>query len=404
VSVKRFRQGKRRVLKDLRIDEISAVDFPAQHGARAVLTKRRDVRPSENGSDVDKCDGPSYSSRRIVLITTEEKGHSHAISIYSGDRGGTTSYGRIPSTIQQEDHNHPWTMDADGTITIGSNDGHTHGINQETFVQSILALVKRVAKNGGEPFDLDPALSVLVDSASQPKQQPPMSTTPPTQPQTGEVENLRKELELAKKLAELNDAQRAYRKKLAEPEASAFLAKDAAGRQAAVDAEARKSAEADPILYTSPITKRDYRKSAGEEVIELAKRADAAETLAKQKDELAAEASFEKRADSHLAKFQGELKVRAAIVKAIDGIPDEATRKAAHESLAAANAAMSGVFEKRGLIGSGAPVADKQAAVAKLDALAKARAAEKSVDYFTAYDDVKKANPELHRLAVSGAA
>lgn len=32
---KKFRQGKRRVLKDLRIDEISAVDFPAQQGARA---------------------------------------------------------------------------------------------------------------------------------------------------------------------------------------------------------------------------------------------------------------------------------------------------------------------------------------------------------------------------------
>lgn len=399
-DTKRFRQGKRRVLKDMRIDEISAVDFPAQRSARAVLTKRADDADSELG----KCGGPDYGpSRQLVIITTEEKGHAHAVRIYAGERGGTTSFARVPSTVPQEDHDHAWSMDAEGNVTIGSNDGHTHGVSQKALVQSILALVKRAA-SGGEKLDLDPALMTLVEKADQhnPQPQSPMTTTTPAQ-QPGEIETLRKELEVAKKLAELNDAQRAFYAKLDEAGRTAFLAKSAADRQAAVDAEARKAADSDPIEYTSPVTGRQYRKSAGADMIELAKRADASDAIAKKNADDAAQASFEKRADSEIGKLQGDLKARSAIIKAVEGIADETVRKAALESLKAANVAMSGVFEKRGIIG-GAPVADKQAAIAKLDELAKARQREKGEDYYVAYDVVKNSNPELHRLAVSGAA
>lgn len=398
---KKFRQGKRRVLKDLRIDEISAVDFPAQQGARAVLTKRRDQpAEGEDGSELGKCGGPDYGpTRQIVMLTTEEKGHAHVVRIYAGDRGGNTSFARVPSTVPQEDHDHGWTMDSEGNVSIASNDGHTHGVSQKALVQSILALVKRAASSG-EKLDLDPALMTLVDKAGQPTEAP-MTTTPAQQP--GELETLRKELEVAKKLVELNDAQRAHYAKLDDAGKTAFLAKSAADRQAVIDTEVRKAADSDPVEYVSPITGRQFRKSAGADVIDLAKRADVAEALSKKSADDVAQAGFEKRADSELAKFQGETKVRAAIIKAVEGIADADVRKAALESLKAANVAMSGVFEKRGTFG-GAPVADKQAAIAKLDELAKARQREKGEDYYVAYDVVKSSNPELHRLAVSGAA
>ena len=218
-----------------------------------------------------------------------------------------------------------------------------------------------------------------------------------------EVEKLRAELDQTKKLLELNDSQRAHLAKLADGARSAFLAKSATERQAEGEAEAREAGEADPVVYVSTVTKREYRRSAGEELVELAKRADASDALAKANAETASNERCEKRAQAELPKYPGDLKVRAAIVKALETIPDEAVRKAAFEAMVAGNTALGGTFEKRGMLG-GAPVADKASAVAKLDELAKTRQREKGGDYFDNYDVVKGENPDLYRVAVAGAA
>ena len=392
---KKMRQGKKRLMTKTRIDEISAVDFPAMDGARAVLVKRREGVPLEEGSDASKC---GDDRAPISVVTSQEDGHTHLIRIWGAERGGETSYARAPNTVEETDHAHPWSMDADGEITIGANDGHTHSVNQRALVQSILSLMKRSAARGEPVPQLDPDLLGLVKAGNSNEDPMTTKTTEPT-----EVEKLRGELDQTKKLLELNDAQRAHYAKLAEGARAAFLAKTAADRQAEVDAETRKAADSDPVVYVSPVTKREYRRSAGEELIDLAKRADAAEAASKANAEAAQNERCEKRAQAELPRYPGELKVRAAIVKALEGIPDEPTRKAAFEAIAAGNTALSGTFEKRGIVG-GAPVADKAAAVAKLDELAKARQREKGGDYFDHYDAVTKEQPELYCIAVVGAA
>lgn len=393
---KKMRQGKKRLMTKTRIDEISAVDFPAMDGARAVLVKRREGVPLEDGSDASKC---GDDRAPISVVTSQEDGHTHLIRIWGAERGGETSYARAPNTVEETDHAHPWSMDADGEITIGANDGHTHSVNQRALVQSILSLMKRSAVSG-EPVQLDPDLIGLVKAGTNDPEDPSMTTktTDPT-----EVEKLRAELDQTKKLLELNDSQRAHLAKLADGARAAFLAKSAAERQAEVDAETRKAGDADPVVYVSTVTKREYRRSAGEELIELAKRADASDALAKANAEAATSERCEKRAQAELPKYPGDLKVRAAIVKALETISEEAVRKAAFEAIAAGNTALGGTFEKRGVLG-GAPVADKASAVAKLDELAKTRQREKGGDYFDAYDAVKGENPELYRVAVAGAA
>lgn len=395
---KRMRQGKKRVMTKTRIDEISAVDFPAMEGARAVLVKRREGVPLEgDDADASKCGGDRAP---ITVVTSEEDGHAHLLRIWGAERGGETSFSRAPNTVEETDHAHPWSMDADGRITIGSNDGHTHTVDQRALVQAILSLMKRAAKTG-EPFpQLDPDLLDLVKAGDQDEDLSMTTKTATTEPT--EVEKLRAELDQTKKLLELTDAQRAHLAKLAEPARAAFLAKSATERQAEVDAETRKAADADPVEYTSPVTKRVYRRSAGVDVIELAKRADESEARAQKAADDAANERCEKRAAAELPRYPGELKVRAAIVKALEGIADEPTRKAAFEAIAAGNTALSGTFEKRGVLG-GAQPADRASAVAKLDELAKARQREKGGDYYEHYDAVKDANPDLYRVAVGAA-
>lgn len=397
---KKMRQGKKRLMTKTRIDEISAVDFPAMDGARAVLVKRRDdaAEGEDEDGDASKCG----EHAPITVVTTEEDGHTHLVRIWGAERGGETSFARAPNSVEETDHAHPWTMDAEGNVTIGSNDGHTHAVNQRALVQSILSLVKRAAVSG-EPVQLDPDLLGLVKAGPHDPEDPSMTTKTATEP-TEVEKTLRAELDQTKKLLELNDAQRAHFAKLAEPARAAFLAKSATERQADVDAEARKAGDADPVVYVSTVTKREYRRSAGDEIVELAKRADAAETLAKANAEAAANERCEKRAQAELPKYPGELKVRAAIVKALESIPEEGVRKAAFEAIAAGNVALGGTFEKRGGTFSGAQATDKASAVAKLDELAKARTREKGGDYFDHYDAVAKEQPELYRIAVTGAA
>lgn len=63
-------------------------------------------------------------------LTTSDKGHQHLVDTCGWDGqqrwSGETSF----SMSEGADvvHSHPWTMAADGTITIGESEGHTHAV------------------------------------------------------------------------------------------------------------------------------------------------------------------------------------------------------------------------------------------------------------------------------------
>lgn len=319
--------GRRRLTK-LNIDELSSVDRPAQAGALAVLMKRAADEPV---------------AKRLRL-TSAVNGHSH----HFGDtgEGGYTSWQRGDN--DEHSHDHPYVVNEDGSIVIGEADGHTHEALDASFTKSAkpAAMTKELQKK------LEDAEALLKSQGA--------------------------ELEIAKQLGALSDAEKAFYNDLSADDQTAFLKMGSDERSQKIT----KSQDADPVEYTAK-DGTEFRKSAGAVVISLAKRND---ELAKQLAVTKAserQATFRKRADSEFGDLAGEGDVKAAIVEAVEGIADENVRKSAFETLTAANAAMTKNFEPLGASGEADSDASKQ-----LDNLAKAYAKEKEVSFEKAYTAV----------------
>lgn len=193
------------------------------------------------------------------------------------------------------------------------------------------------------------------------------------------VEKLTKERDdaLAKagrmeKILALPTDQRAHFDALSKAEEQdAFLALPAEDRASAL----AKAADADPVVYKSKTTGREFRKSDGEHLVELAKQNDElAGELAKSRAQ-SEQAALEKRAGDELPHLKGSVGARAALLKAVDGIADEAVRKEVGEILKAKDLASADLMAPRGV---STPPAEGSP-VAKFNALAKSYAEKNGV-------------------------
>jgi len=217
-----------------------------------------------------------------------------------------------------------------------------------------------------------------------------------------QIDDLRKENETLKKanatataVAALADPHRAHYGSLKTDELkAAFLSKSEPERQREIE-EIRKG---DPVLYKA-LDGTEFRSSDGDRMIRLAKQADEnAQRLAKSEFERAEE-NLAKRAGIDASHLPGDVKVRSALLKAVDSITDEPTRTAVLEAIRAGNSAMAKSGDRIGtreVPGSpGSPSSDLEA---------KAReymAKNAGVDFYTAYDKVATAHPELAKAAVN---
>ena len=113
---------------------------------------------------------------------------------------------------------------------------------------------------------------------------------------------------------------------------TAFLGKSAGDRQSEIVAKN----SADPIVYTTT-DGIELRKSQGEAIISIAKSNDELRKTNNELMEKAAQASLEKRADTELSHIPGDVGIRAAMLKAIDAIPDETQRTGALAALKSKN-------------------------------------------------------------------
>lgn len=148
-----------RVMKEFRIDKISAVDKPAQEGATALIMKRDEEidkakkmpMPMDGESKADfmnRCmtdkgmqtDYEDESARstaamdawkasckkgvveKSMRMLSDVDGHTHLLDDTSMDCH--TSYEKSPE--DEYGHSHPWIKNMDGSIVIGMSDGHTH--------------------------------------------------------------------------------------------------------------------------------------------------------------------------------------------------------------------------------------------------------------------------------------
>lgn len=341
---------RKRILTKLRIDELAAVDNPAMEGARALLLKRDEGAGDGEGDGVRK----DYDDTPAVM-TSNEAGHAHLV--YLRGRGGETSYSK--SEGSESGHDHPWLLQPDGRLLIGESEGHSHEVPTEMVLAALV-----VGKSGGT----DPTKAT---GAPPVRKEDDMAGTTPKAPTpealASENAELKEKLARAEAVASLTDPQRQHFAKLAEADQGAFLKLDSSGRDAAVAAAVAKAAETDPVLYTdrAGVT---YRRSDGDKVIALAKRADESEKRAEDAESSATTADLQKRAAS-LEYLPGDEDVKVEMLRAIDGIKDPAVRKASLESLAAQNAELSKAFQVLGRRGGESPGSGSPEA--KLDELAK---------------------------------
>jgi hypothetical protein len=270
-----------------------------------------------------------------ACLTTAAAGHTHMISGIDDAMCGSTSNETMPGVgadYYGRWHSHPWIRGEDGSITIGEQEGHTHEMAGSS--SSVKRAPEPVAS--GKSTTAPPAAKV--------------STTTQESNQMSDTATLRKQLSIA---LTLTDAQRLHAVTLDDAERDTFLAKSAGDRETIVKA----AQEADPVLYTrTDGTGAVIRKSQGQLLADVAKQADQAMALAAGEVAKRQDVELQKRADTVLKHFAKPVAVRAAILKAVDGIADEKVRAEALESLAGADAACAELAKAQGVSPGGEPV------------------------------------------------
>lgn len=318
---------KRRIMRSLKINEISAVDVPAQEGAVAVIMKRKD--PAGEGSGDSPALQTAENLAKGSALTTPKEGHTHLIALtgHGGDElvAGTTSW--------QDDHNHPWVLNENGQVVIGmasseAGEPHTHTIGE----MSKLAEEEEVLAAG-------------LTGTVVPKEDKPMvdKTAKTAEEQTAEIEKLQAQVARSDSIAALNDAEKAHFETLKGDEAEEFLAKSADDRKVILSDLAKAATEEDPIVFTTK-DGVELRKSHGAGFIAMAKSNDALREQVEKLTDAKSDAIYEKRAEDELAHIPGDIATRAAMLKAVDGIEDEAMRETALNALKAQSEALSKAF------------------------------------------------------------
>lgn len=212
------------------------------------------------------------------------------------------------------------------------------------------------------------------------------------------VAELTAELAIAKAIGEFSDAEKNLYGGLDAAGQEAFLKLSREQRAERV----RASAESNPVVYTT-LDGETFRKNDDPRMVSIAKSADEyRKALITERNERKT-VELRKRAESELKSLPGTEVVKVALLRAIDGISDEETRKGVAELLKAGNDAISKNFTESGTAaGADNPGSDEQLeAEAKLEKFAKGlREKDPKLSTWDAYALAAEQNPELYELAI----
>jgi hypothetical protein len=350
----------KRIMREFALDEISAVNHPAQKGARMTIMKRDGEERTSGAVDhtmtAEKAAelNADIMKRGKYKLTTPNMGHTHLVDIddwvlLAG--GGTTScveYGGGHSGGSY--HSHPFVIGPKGEITIGEVMGHTHEIADVPTMKA--------ADNPAS----DGVTKTEEDEAMTPEQIAKMA-----------------ELEA---LAGMNDTQKAFLAKLAGAERDAFLKADFPGRELLI----AKASEGDPVVYKSAAGV-EFRASAGAAMIAMAKQLDAATNALAVAEKARVDAEVEAIVKS-LDHIGETIEKKREWATAIVALPDEAMRKSALEVLTKTRAAPSILFKSLGA--TGGTTVEPTDATGKLNKLAADLAAKENIGAHVAMDKVLK--------------
>ena len=168
-----------------------------------------------------------------------------------------------------------------------------------------------------------------------------------TEEEIKKMKSLEKSVEGLAAIVGLSADERGHYDKLEGDDAkAAWLAKSGEERKAEIAEVVRKAAD-DDVVYTTT-DGDEIKKSHGDIVLKLAKSHDAERKKTARLEAEKEQSGLEKRADEELKYLPGDVTTRAAMLKAVEEIPNEDTRKAAMETLKSQNAQMAKAFETEG--------------------------------------------------------
>lgn len=221
------------------------------------------------------------------------------------------------------------------------------------------------------------------------------------------IQALEDQLATANALAAMTDAEKSYYNSLDEQleddDRNAFIKMSSDERKPIVEQAAEKAKDGDPVVYTST-DGEEFRKSDDPRLIAMAKRADKDRKDAIKERNKREEDLIKVAADKEFGHLPGETAVRIDLLRAVNKIEDADKRTAVMDALKAHAAKFAPAFKTVGVSGSPSVpdegASEKKVAEDKLDELTKDRMKAEGEDYYTAYDVVTKANPELTQIAV----
>lgn len=254
--------------------------------------------------------------QKAQLYTDEQLGHQHKVCVYE-DGSLYVEWATMEGADQGHSHG---IVFENGALTILADSGHTHALAEGqpglavVPADAIVVVQARADVARMHPESVASARAAASKSTRSPAvQHAGLKQKEPTMPNEHEtkIADLEKQVARLSKIAKLSGAHKAHFDTLSGDDADAFLAKSSIER----DGMIAKAAESDPVEVE--FNGRQYRKSAGADVIELAKAAKVqAETVAKRDAEIR-KAAVRKQATEMLGSLPGSDDVHDLIVDSL---------------------------------------------------------------------------------------
>lgn len=302
----------------------------------------------------------------VDVLTSSDDGHQHGITVRFYEDGLYLDVAYARGDATDASHYHSIVIDATGNFVVSENDGHTHTIATADVQRFLLGSLNKTfdyLQEHGNVSELEDTLSKT--TAFKLLGEDRMTLEEQLAKAKKDLTASRAALKTAVELGGLTDTEKSHYAKLGEAGKETFLGKSSTERN--VDIE--EALKADPVVYTSD-DGVEFRKSDDSRMVTMAKSNDALTKRLNTEMEAGSVAKFEKRAEDELGNLTGTVETRAAILKSIDAIEDEAVRTEAMKTLTAKNVSNSGAFVAKGK-GGPSSVSAGGSADDQLDVLAK---------------------------------
>lgn len=354
-----------------KIHEISAVDRPAQSGAKALIMKRNTQIKDEDFID-------------NALTKTED-----------GKKFSSSDYAYVPEPSEPS----TWKMrltktpggEPDANLVSAATKALDPTFRGELSTEAVTKVVSRL-RSVWKTLNPDKQEDDMPEgiSKSNPLNEGDVMTKEEIEKLQDDLKKSNAALEKANKLSTMSDAEKAKYNSMNDKDKADFLGKSDAERAAII----KNDTDSNPVVFKSA-NGEEFRKNDDPRLVTMAKQSDENAKLAKSEKDARENNELKKRATDTFKNLPGTEDEKAALLKSIEAIPDEALRKKALDSVIAGDNALSAAFTRKGA--NDGTTVEKGGALDQLDTLAKKHATDHKVSYAKAYDAVMQ-TPEGKEL------